>query len=174
MECAVVAIPDEQWGERPKAFVTLKPGHNATAAEIIADNSAAALAFADAKAARETLKALHAQPGIVHACLFTPDVSGYAPEDLVAKKRSLPETIDALGLAREKLAALPSWTAAGIEPALRGLAEHLTWKPGDLFSSIRVAVTGSKVSPPLFETMEVLGRERVVERLTLATGRLEV
>ena len=36
MECAVVAIPDEQWGERPKAFVTLKPGHNATAAEIIA------------------------------------------------------------------------------------------------------------------------------------------
>ncbi|HAE84445.1 MAG TPA: acyl-CoA synthetase, partial [Ktedonobacter sp.] len=36
MECAVVAIPDEQWGERPKAFVTLKPGQSATEAEIIA------------------------------------------------------------------------------------------------------------------------------------------
>jgi fatty-acyl-CoA synthase len=35
MECAVIAIPDEQWGERPKAFVTLKPGQNATEAEII-------------------------------------------------------------------------------------------------------------------------------------------
>lgn len=35
MECAVVAIPDEKWGERPKAFVTLKPGHEATEAEII-------------------------------------------------------------------------------------------------------------------------------------------
>lgn len=36
MECAVIAIPDERWGERPKAFVTLKPGQNATEAEIIA------------------------------------------------------------------------------------------------------------------------------------------
>ncbi|HEY6406472.1 MAG TPA: acyl--CoA ligase family protein, partial [Ktedonobacteraceae bacterium] len=36
MECAVVAIPDEQWGERPKAFVTLKPGQSASEAEIIA------------------------------------------------------------------------------------------------------------------------------------------
>ncbi len=36
MECAVVAIPDEQWGERPKAFVTLKPSQSATEAEIIA------------------------------------------------------------------------------------------------------------------------------------------
>ena len=36
MECAVVAIPDEKWGERPKAFVSLKPGQSATEAEIIA------------------------------------------------------------------------------------------------------------------------------------------
>ena len=36
MECAVIAIPDEQWGERPKAFVTLKPGQQVTEAEIIA------------------------------------------------------------------------------------------------------------------------------------------
>ncbi len=36
MECAVVAIPDETWGERPKAFVTLKPGQSATEQEIIA------------------------------------------------------------------------------------------------------------------------------------------
>jgi fatty-acyl-CoA synthase len=35
MECAVVAIPDEKWGERPKAFVTLKPGQSATEQEII-------------------------------------------------------------------------------------------------------------------------------------------
>ena len=35
MECAVVAMPDEKWGERPKAFVTLKPGQTATEADII-------------------------------------------------------------------------------------------------------------------------------------------
>jgi fatty-acyl-CoA synthase len=36
LECAVIAIPDAQWGERPKAFVTLKPDHSATEQEIIA------------------------------------------------------------------------------------------------------------------------------------------
>jgi fatty-acyl-CoA synthase len=35
MECAVIAVPDDKWGERPKAFVTLKPGRSATEAEII-------------------------------------------------------------------------------------------------------------------------------------------
>ena len=35
MECAVVAVPDEKWGERPKAFVTLKPGHTASEPELI-------------------------------------------------------------------------------------------------------------------------------------------
>ena len=118
---------------------------------------------------RERIKTLDEYAAIA-ACFYADDVSGYAPEDLVAKKRTLPETIDALGLAREKLAALPEWAAAGIEPALRGLAEHLTWKPGDLFSSLRVAVTGSKVSPPLFETMELLGRDVVLDRLAKARG----
>src|SRR5436305_10019617 len=36
LECAVIAIPDDRWGERPKAFVTLRPGHSATAGELIA------------------------------------------------------------------------------------------------------------------------------------------
>jgi glutamyl-tRNA synthetase len=116
---------------------------------------------------RERIKTLEEYASIA-ACFFADDVSGYAAEDLVAKKRSFPETIDALGLAREKLAALPTWTAATIEPALRALAEHLTWKPGDLFTSIRVAVTGSKVSPPLFETMELLGRDVCLARLAKA------
>jgi glutamyl-tRNA synthetase len=116
---------------------------------------------------RERIKTLDEYAAIA-ACFYAEDVSGYAPEDLVAKKRTLPETLDALGLAREKLAGLPAWTAAEIEAALRGLAEHLTWKPGDLFSSIRVAVTGSRVSPPLFETLELLGRDLCLDRLAKA------
>ena len=51
------------------------------------------------------------------------------------------------------------------EQQLRGMAEALGWKAGELFMPIRVAITGSKASPPLFETMQALGRARVLSRL---------
>ncbi|MEX0919762.1 MAG: hypothetical protein WDZ32_01320, partial [Candidatus Saccharimonadales bacterium] len=53
-----------------------------------------------------------------------------------------------------------------LERKLRGLAENLELSPGKLFMVIRQAVTGSKVSPGLFETMHVLGKERVLKRLS--------
>jgi fatty-acyl-CoA synthase len=52
MECAVVAVPDEKWGERPKAFVTLKPGMKATEREII-DHCRAVIAHFKCPAAVE-------------------------------------------------------------------------------------------------------------------------
>jgi PAS domain S-box-containing protein len=61
-----------------------------TEAEIIADNSSAALAFADVTAARNTLEALRAQPGIVHACLFTPDGKIFAEYKSEDSKDDLP------------------------------------------------------------------------------------
>jgi glutamyl-tRNA synthetase len=57
------------------------------------------------------------------------------------------------------------FTAASIEQSLRGLAERLELKPREAFQPIRVAVTGSKVSPGLFESIELLGRERTLERI---------
>jgi glutamyl-tRNA synthetase len=102
------------------------------------------------------------------ACFFRPDVLGYAPEDLVPKKRSLSEVRDALGVVGQRLGDLPSFTAGSIEGALRSLAEGLGWKAGDFFMPVRVAVTGSKVSPPLFETMEIVGKSRCLERLEAA------
>ena len=56
--------------------------------------------------------------------------------------------------------------------ALRGLAEARGVKVGDLFTPMRVAVTGSTASPPLFETLAVLGPERVLPRLDAAIARL--
>ncbi len=72
------------------------------------------------------------------------------------------------GLVRE----LPEFSIEAIETMLRGLAERLGWKTGDLFMPIRIAVTGRRATPPLFETMAVLGRERCLVRLQRARAKL--
>jgi glutamyl-tRNA synthetase len=66
---------------------------------------------------------------------------------------------------------LADWTVADIEAALKAaLVEALGLKPRKAFGPIRVAITGSLVSPPLFESMELLGRERSLQRLREARG----
>ena len=55
-----------------------------------------------------------------------------------------------------------------IESALRGLAERLELSPRKAFEPIRIAVTGSKVSPGLFESIELLGRDETLRRLSAA------
>ena len=78
----------------------------------------------------------------------------------------------ALAEARATLAAVTPWSSAAIEAALRGLAQRLALKPGVVFTPIRVAVTGRPVAPPLFETLQVVGKERTLARLRDAEGRL--
>ncbi|MGH2995731.1 MAG: glutamate--tRNA ligase [Gaiellaceae bacterium] len=70
--------------------------------------------------------------------------------------------------AREALAAVDPFSAERIEGTLRALAERLGLKPRQAFQPIRVAVTGSKVSPGLFESIELLGREETLARLDAA------
>jgi glutamyl-tRNA synthetase len=72
----------------------------------------------------------------------------------------------AIEAAVEALAALPDFTAAEIEAALRTLPEKLGMKPKQVFQAVRVAVTGSSVSLPLFESLELLGRDRALDRLS--------
>jgi glutamyl-tRNA synthetase len=72
--------------------------------------------------------------------------------------------------AHEVLAAVESWEAASIEAALRDLAAELGLKPGQAFMPIRMAVTGSKVSPGLFESLELLGRDESLRRLSRPGG----
>jgi glutamyl-tRNA synthetase len=62
---------------------------------------------------------------------------------------------------------------APLEEASRAHVEALGWKVRPLFMALRVAVTGRKVSPPLFESMEILGRERSLARVREAAKRLE-
>jgi glutamyl-tRNA synthetase len=74
-----------------------------------------------------------------------------------------------LDAALEALDPVTDWSAAEIEPALRAaLVEGLGLKPRNAYGPVRVAITGRTVSPPLFESMEVLGRERSLARLRAA------
>lgn len=90
--------------------------------------------------------------------------------------RPEPPALDADGLrivasAREVLADVEPFEAAAIEARLRSLAEELGLKPRAAFAPIRLAVTGSTVSPGLFESLELLGREEALARLAVYSGR---
>ncbi|MBZ5588349.1 MAG: glutamate--tRNA ligase [Acidobacteriia bacterium] len=88
---------------------------------------------------------------------------------LVAKKKTAAETAKALAeMLEESLDPLLDWTAAALEAAIRAYCDANGWKPGDLFMPVRIAVTGKAATPPLFETMEVLGREVCRRRLRRA------
>ncbi|MDF1602878.1 glutamate--tRNA ligase [Nocardioides sp. YIM 152315] len=73
--------------------------------------------------------------------------------------------------ALDRLEVLPTWSTAEIQEALQAeLVEAMGLKPRNAFGPVRVAVTGRRVSPPLFESMELLGRERSLARLQSALG----
>lgn len=101
-------------------------------------------------------------------CFFATSVKGYPPEDLIPKKGTLDQAKAMVAASRATLASVAVWEPVPIEDALRALANANAWKAGDLFTPLRTAVTGAKVSPPLFETMALLGRDVTVARLAEA------
>ncbi len=82
----------------------------------------------------------------------------------------------ALDVARQSLHVLETvdpLTVETVEPPMRDLVARLGLSTGQVFGILRAAVTGQKVSPPLFESMEVIGKEKVLERVRAAMGELE-
>ena len=94
--------------------------------------------------------------------------AGFLFRDVEPDPSLLDGSAPVLAAAEEDLGPLEPFTAEAIEEALRKLAERLALKPRDAFQPIRVAVTGSKVSPGLFESLELLGKEKSLERLRSA------
>ena len=87
-----------------------------------------------------------------------------------AAKQLGPEQRPVVAAAHAALSELSSWTTADIEAALRSsLIDGLGLKPKHAFGPVRVAVTGRTVSPPLFESLELLGRTRTLARLAAAS-----
>jgi glutamyl-tRNA synthetase len=99
--------------------------------------------------------------------LFTDDI-GYERTLLVPKKRDRVSTMEALARARAVLGELEPFTAALIKPALETLADQLGWTKRDLAEPIRMAITGRKIGPPLYESLELLGKEKSLKRIEMA------
>ena len=94
-------------------------------------------------------------------------------EELVGKKMSPAESAQAARSAYQLLAALPEISHQTAEEPLRQLAEQLGLSAGQLFGILRVAVTGQPVSPPLLESMQIIGKPLVLERIQAAIALLE-
>ncbi len=94
------------------------------------------------------------------------------PALLIGKKLTAKQSLAVLEQGRRILAEAPEFGAAQLEADFRQAAEAAQVSVGSFFAPFRVAVTGKTVSPPLFESMEVLGREEVVARLDNAIQAL--
>lgn len=80
---------------------------------------------------------------------------------------------DAVARGLQDLASVDPWTAGEIEAACRAIVADFEVGAGKVFQPLRVAITGSSVSPPLFESMEALGKERTLQRLEAASGHFD-
>jgi glutamyl-tRNA synthetase len=100
-----------------------------------------------------------------------PDFAGFLFREVEPDPALLDGGRPVVTAARDELERVEPFAAPEIETALRQLAERLELSPRKAFEPIRIAVTGSKVSPGLFESLELLGKEETLRRLSAAAGR---
>jgi glutamyl-tRNA synthetase len=100
-----------------------------------------------------------------------PDFAGFLFREVEADPALLNGAAPVVTAAHDELERVEPFAAPEIEGALRGVAERLELSPRKAFEPIRIAVTGSKVSPGLFESLELLGKEETLRRLSAAAGR---
>jgi glutamyl-tRNA synthetase len=92
-----------------------------------------------------------------------------AAEDEAARERWLGENgLTVLGDAREQLLATSSFDVAGVEAALTGIVQRRSVKPREVYQPVRVAIAGTTISPGIFESVALLGREETVRRIEVA------
>lgn len=99
---------------------------------------------------------------------FFADPEPPSADDLLGHRLDREQSLEVLRRARAVLGGIEVFSEEELEVALRGLVEELGLKNRQVFGLIRVAATGRSVSPPLFGTLSVLGRERVLARLGAA------
>jgi glutamyl-tRNA synthetase len=104
--------------------------------------------------------------------VFQDDLT-YDSKQLLGQKMSAAESLNALRTTGEVLSGLPFDDPSRLEQVLRGAAEQLSLKPGQLFGILRTAVTGKAVTPPLIGILHLLGKEKTMARIASALGRLE-
>ena len=106
------------------------------------------------------------------AQFFFVDELNYDASLLVGKDTTRESATRALEIGQQRLEQLEVFDVESLEVMLRPLAAELGLKTGQLFGTLRVAVTGRTAAPPLFQTMAVLGKERCLRRIEAALARL--
>ena len=104
---------------------------------------------------------------------FFHDQIAYDPVLLIQKGMDEKSSLSALMRSREVLSSLENFDSASLEEVLRSTGTELGITGRQLFGALRVAITGRTAAPPLFQTMEVLGKSRCVERIAAAVHLLE-
>ncbi|MFC1872119.1 glutamate--tRNA ligase [Chloroflexota bacterium] len=120
---------------------------------------------------QERAKTLVELPELID--FFFGDEVEYETPLLIVKKMEKASALAALTATLAAVEPQTEFTEESLEPVMRVLAETLQIKTGQLFGTVRVAVTGKTATPPLFETMVVLGREKCLRRLKAAIAKLE-
>ena len=120
---------------------------------------------------QERAKTLAEVPELVR--FFYIEESGYEPDLLIGKKMTKEDAVKVLEVSLERLNTLEPFDIESMENLLRPMAEELGLKAGQLFGTLRVATTGRTAAPPLFQTMEVLGKKVCIERMEKALKKLK-
>jgi glutamyl-tRNA synthetase len=102
---------------------------------------------------------------------FFTDELNYDPKLLIGKDMTTESTVNSLEVAQKRLDKT-TFEAATLEALLRPLASELGLKAGQLFGAVRTAVSGETATPPLFQMMEVIGKERCLRRINEALSKL--
>jgi glutamyl-tRNA synthetase len=119
---------------------------------------------------RERIKTLR-DVATVADFFFAAELAPYDPAELIPQKGDAAMALAVLQAARPILEATP-FTHPALDAALRAEAVRRGWKAGQMFQPIRVAACGRKAAPPLFETLEVLGRATCLKRIDRAILKL--
>jgi len=93
-------------------------------------------------------------------------------EDLIAKDLTARESANCAQQSLDILRGINDFSTTALEQPMRELVDRMALKPGQVFGILRSAVTGQKVSPPLFESMEIIGKEKILTRLEKAVAKL--
>ncbi|MBI2029648.1 glutamate--tRNA ligase [Candidatus Gottesmanbacteria bacterium] len=114
---------------------------------------------------KQRIKKLSEAEGLIDFFIKKPDVD---LKVLIPKKRDSQQAKKVLNEVIQDYMGLNNWSTASIHDLGNKIVEKSRWKPVELFQMIRVAISGKTVTPPLFESMEILGKEETINRLETA------
>ena len=95
-------------------------------------------------------------------------------DELIGRNLTPAQSAEVARKSYEVLSSLPELSHALAEPPMRKLVEEMGLNPNQVFGILRIAVTGQTVSPPLFESMEIVGKVEVLKRIKNAINILEM